>query len=381
MSQLTENRIFELIGSIYENANDPTPRGLQRTYLDIAEMFSCGPGGIILRNEEYDRFNLAVGDTPREFLREYEVHYQELNPFRKTLKNMRPGASFFRSNFMGDQEFAKSEFYNDCLRKIDIFEYASFPLVKSRGITAGLALTRPRSRPRFNSSERKALAILQPHLRNAMAVHMTFADAKNENRTIMSALTGMQQSVIVVDKDHKVRFASERAEKGLLVKDYLHIDSKGKLRACSPSDDKRLSKLLSGVFNLCADNIANHGGALQISRAGDPRALHVRVTPYLAHSFLGTGTEAMAMIFVHDPHTSRKTQESVLTQLFELTKAEAHLASILAEGKTIDEACGILGIAQNTAKTHLKHIFAKTNTHRQSELVKIVISGLANLRI
>jgi DNA-binding CsgD family transcriptional regulator len=61
-----------------------------------------------------------------------------------------------------------------------------------------------------------------------------------------------------------------------------------------------------------------------------------------------------------------------LTRAFGLTPAEARLASIIAKGRSPEQAAGTLGISPGTARNHLKEIFGKTDTHRQSELVALL---------
>jgi DNA-binding CsgD family transcriptional regulator len=58
--------------------------------------------------------------------------------------------------------------------------------------------------------------------------------------------------------------------------------------------------------------------------------------------------------------------------VFGLTPAEARLASIMAEGANPEEAAEELHISRDTARNQLRAIFAKTTTHRQSELVALL---------
>lgn len=62
--------------------------------------------------------------------------------------------------------------------------------------------------------------------------------------------------------------------------------------------------------------------------------------------------------------------------VFGPTNAEARLADHMARGEDIDAAAAALGITRHTARSQLKTIFAKTDTHRQAELVAL----LARLR-
>lgn len=62
----------------------------------------------------------------------------------------------------------------------------------------------------------------------------------------------------------------------------------------------------------------------------------------------------------------------LLAGLFDLTGAEARLASTLTAGKTLREAAELQGIRKATARTYLAEIFRKTGTHQQSQLVALL---------
>ena len=62
----------------------------------------------------------------------------------------------------------------------------------------------------------------------------------------------------------------------------------------------------------------------------------------------------------------------ILINAFGLTPAEARLASLVASGASLDVVAAHLGITRDTARNQLKAVFAKTNTHRQAELVALL---------
>ncbi|MBD0414020.1 helix-turn-helix transcriptional regulator [Oryzicola mucosus] len=65
---------------------------------------------------------------------------------------------------------------------------------------------------------------------------------------------------------------------------------------------------------------------------------------------------------------------AILTGLFDLSPAEARLASELAGGKSLKEASAELQLTFKSGRTYLERIFLKTGTHRQSELVAMLRS-------
>ncbi|WP_246093833.1 MULTISPECIES: helix-turn-helix transcriptional regulator [Mesorhizobium] len=66
--------------------------------------------------------------------------------------------------------------------------------------------------------------------------------------------------------------------------------------------------------------------------------------------------------------------ETHIRSLFGLTLAEARLATALASGLSLKEATVSSRITVKTGRGYLERIFAKTETHQQSELVALLKS-------
>ena len=64
---------------------------------------------------------------------------------------------------------------------------------------------------------------------------------------------------------------------------------------------------------------------------------------------------------------------AILAKTFRLTPAEAKLACVIARGASLEIAARELKISRETARNQLRSVFAKTDTHRQSELVALLL--------
>ena len=64
---------------------------------------------------------------------------------------------------------------------------------------------------------------------------------------------------------------------------------------------------------------------------------------------------------------------AILAKTFQLTTPEAKLACVIARGAPLQTAARELEIPWETARNQLKSVFAKTYTHRQSELVALLM--------
>ena len=61
---------------------------------------------------------------------------------------------------------------------------------------------------------------------------------------------------------------------------------------------------------------------------------------------------------------------------FDLTPAEARLVARLMTGESLRSCAKALGIKYETLRGQLKSVFQKTKTHRQAELVTVVIRAM-----
>jgi DNA-binding CsgD family transcriptional regulator len=66
----------------------------------------------------------------------------------------------------------------------------------------------------------------------------------------------------------------------------------------------------------------------------------------------------------------------VVRRMFTLSPTQARLAVTLFNRRSVKEAAAALGITEGTARQYLKQIFAKTRARRQSDLVRIISSGV-----
>jgi DNA-binding CsgD family transcriptional regulator len=62
---------------------------------------------------------------------------------------------------------------------------------------------------------------------------------------------------------------------------------------------------------------------------------------------------------------------------YRLTPAELRVLMALVQTAGVPDVAPVLGLAETTVRTHLRHLFEKTGATRQADLVKIV-AGFAN---
>ena len=119
--------------------------------------------------------------------------------------------------------------------------------------------------------------------------------------------------------------------------------------------------------------------AIRVERQSALGDLGVVIKPiFVPRGLQGTHTPSLA-VFISDPEQSTAPPREVLGQLFGFTPAESDLALFLAKGLSLDEASAALDIRRNTARAHLRSIFAKTGVSRQAMLVRLILNSVAPL--
>jgi DNA-binding CsgD family transcriptional regulator len=88
---------------------------------------------------------------------------------------------------------------------------------------------------------------------------------------------------------------------------------------------------------------------------------------------------AVAALFITDPEEGAALDSRALQQLFGLTPAEIRLCSALVAGKSVEQYARETAISSNTARTHVKRTYAKTEVSRQSELVRLLLKSSAGI--
>jgi DNA-binding CsgD family transcriptional regulator len=131
------------------------------------------------------------------------------------------------------------------------------------------------------------------------------------------------------------------------------------------------SRLVEALARLAHDG-SQTTETICISRPGELSTnvlvLHLCALPRGAFT---VGGRIVAFLYELTQQSNAKLDQGILERVLMLTPMEAKVVLALRGCKETDLAARSLGIAISTVRTHLKHVYSKTNTHRQSELIRL----------
>jgi len=83
--------------------------------------------------------------------------------------------------------------------------------------------------------------------------------------------------------------------------------------------------------------------------------------------------EAAAIVYLMRPECRAAQGLEAICHLHGLSPVETQLVSHLVSGLPLGETAAQMRIKPDTARTYLKQVFAKTDTHRQSDLLQLML--------
>lgn len=204
-------------------------------------------------------------------------------------------------------------------------------------------------------------------LRLAMADHTSGGNAR------IKGVLDMLSFGIVVVSSSGVMFANRAARSIHEAEDGLIIDRR--LRTTFLAD--ALRSLLADACAAAREG-GNYVSSLSVPRPSGQRDFLITACALPCAPGV-TADDAQAVVFICNPEHRPALPRRILSDLFGLTPTEAEVAGALAQGQRTDEIAQNLSIATTTVAFHLRNLFWKTGTHRQADLIVLLLTGLASI--
>jgi DNA-binding CsgD family transcriptional regulator len=312
----------------------------------------------------------VVGLDPA-VVQQYFDHYAERNILRRVdgfdeaMRNFKPVVTVDQDT-MPKSDLIRTEFYADFLRPAGIHSVLTLTLRSTADTATAVALHRPIGRAAYDYADLHAAERLLPHLVRALRLSQRVAEDGRVPSDMAAALDRTHCGMIIVSGG-KVRHANAMAEALFSEPGGLGLVG-GSLVAASVADTERLRWLIGRAQQLRGRT----GGSATVRRLGGRPPLSVSVSPLGSETFSILRGEPAVLVCITDP-AAVTIPDAYLRDEAGLTAAEARLARLLVDGKTLRGASEDLDVSYSTVRSQLLSIFEKTGANRQAELVALLM--------
>lgn len=365
--------LLRAIDAIYEAA--VTPHHWDTALRLAAEHCNATVSHLLIFDRREQRFVVGkVSGGLEEGHREYSEHYWRFDP------RWSRGAEIFDRpipdhELVTADEMRSNAVFNEFLPRYGVkwCQHANFML--SDDLQATLGLLRPDKSGRYSKSEQEHFAQLIPHLKRALQIYGLVGRTANRADAMEIIANQTDVGVVLLASNGRPVFTNHAAEKIATPRDGFIVNADG-VGASLDEDNATLRRLVREALRGGDAAGADPSGVLRLRRPSGKRDLVALVSALPPRRLELDFTKARAAIIVQDPENTPRVPADILTRLYSLTPAEARLASGLLRDQPLSELAARNGVSLNTVKTQLRHIFQKTNTSRQAELVLRLMSDM-----
>jgi DNA-binding CsgD family transcriptional regulator len=349
-----------LVDQIYEAAADPDLWSQALHSLGGA-VDAAGGALFIRRNDAWRGWCCSVELKPRF---EAFVTSEAIAQTKATARLV--GAK--RAGFIAEQEVFTSE------------EYLADPMMTEWGTPAGLhhaaataihvptgdlvvvQVNRRKGQPRFGRDDIARLDAIRPHLARAGLLAARWRLQRLRAAAEALAMIGLPAAIL--DARGKVLAANALIE---AMMSHLMWLPKDRIALIDPGANALLERAVADISSPDVTSVRSFPA--MGATMSDPVVVHLVPTTGRASDLFGGGFGLLVITAVVAPDAP---DAALLRGLFDLTPAEARVASGIAEGLSVNQIASRNKVASETVRAQIKAVFAKTGVNRQSQVAALL---------
>ena len=253
---------------------------------------------------------------------------------------------------------ARTDFHQFILKPFDITYSFVMYIGGNRNGATTIGISRSSRAGFYRSDELQVASLLLPHLRNVHAIQKNLIMQPGGNRAAW-LLSASSQTC-----GRNLEASQTMEAPGAVL-----VEQAGQLRPVHPPDRRAFAALLAGVLS----GRQTHGHLPLRDAQGTPRCVaHVHYCRREAfQTWLLTDPPA-ALVCLHPLDPDIDSLPPTLKHLYGLSPAECRVAIGMLESSSTRQVAESLARSEETVRSQLKAIYAKTGMHTQAQLLKLL---------
>jgi DNA-binding CsgD family transcriptional regulator len=359
---LNDERLLRLVGDIYDAAIEPGR--WPEVVCAIGDAMRATTPGIGISDFKTGAFAFVAPRTDPDRQRIYQEYWAPRNILWQRSATLPVGEMFRFENFLPREVFDRSDMYNEWFRPQGM-DVALTGNILMEGTASGVvSFFRPWKYGQFGVEEERLLAALLPHLQRAMQLHIRLGRLAMQRDSSAAMLDRFEHGALLVDAQARVLFANRGAAEMLTEPGGLRSFD-GRLAAPRSAETTQLRKLI-------AESATEGTGGTVVIRRDERAPVIVQILPLKVRTEWLVHDQPCAIVFARDMERGATGSLQAFQQHFGLTPMQTALAREILKGDGVPAAATRLGISYATARTHLLHLFQRTGTGRQTELIGLI---------
>ncbi|WP_028216471.1 helix-turn-helix transcriptional regulator [Paraburkholderia oxyphila] len=377
---LSNERYEEMIHLLYEAVAEPS--GWPALFTALGEAIDANVIHMLALDKKHGSLSYSDGfNLPVEGELAYIQKYGSIDPRLALMLQRKPGDWIHCHEVFNEEFVSRDPFYQDFLIPIGRRYVSGCKLVDDENVCVIFSVLRGVGENPLGVPEVRFLDKLLPHLTRAVRMQIqnyTFSTKALVGHALVNKL---RQPVMLLTTDSSVVLANEAATR-LLTATSLASIAEGKLRLPAEyqaqflDECARLEGLARGEVET-PEEVSTYRSIAMTTRSRDGHAVEslyafftLLVPPKVSGAF---GLRPLVLLLFYHPDSALPVDSELLSAAFNLTPAEIRVCRLLGEGLSPKEIAFRLGTQYETVRKQLQSIYRKTNTDRQSELMRLML--------
>ena len=280
------------------------------------------------------------------------------------------------SQILSDEHLRTTDFCENFLQPLGVFHTLHAVIDISHGVITHVLLARAAAKPDFSPELCEVCRDLTWHLRSAFDLSQSMSQLAIVQKGFDTLLDSLPLGLVILDAEGAIIRMNELAQN--IVSSFEHAGDKSNREIPASSGEARM---LPAALTDAMNGSEGQQRFVLGGRNGRSRT-YLTTLPLDLQKTWTDPTMSGKILLLCDLEIEIEVDEAALRMMHQLTPTEARLAGQIVAGARIAEAAQGMGMSENTARTHLKRIFTKTNSTRQSDLVrKLLMSSIPSTKV
>lgn len=294
---------------------------------------------------------------------------------RQPFKEEELGCAQFHPISNGDLS-TDSPLYLDWMKPNRFFHVGGAQFIDTQSHKAGIAILREEGGGEWSDGDIRVINEILPHLRRALNIHSEFTYLRLKQDALLKGLDRLVIGLILYDRNAMPVYINPTAR--AIIKNHPALQLVDEeLIILNQDDEKSLRETISHTAEIDPEDSWKQSVAIGITHPDVDAPLPLLVTPMHAHLITSDldYEGAKVAVFLSDPNLQQPISIDNLVSVYGLTPSESQVAISLANGHSIEEIAKLSHHSAHTIRSQLKSVFRKTGVSRQSELIKLLLTG------
>jgi DNA-binding CsgD family transcriptional regulator/PAS domain-containing protein len=321
--------------------------------------FGTGRGEVVCASPESPAF---CADYPR---------YASRSPWFLASEAFTPGRVMSGDELLGNRELVKTDFHRGLLAPHGLFHCLAGVAARRGALVQCVSVHRGPDEAAYGEREKAGLETVLAHLSLALEHRWRLREAGDLARVLAGIVDRNAHPSLLVDAEGRIVHCNRSATALSIPQSGLCIEG-GRLAAATAIDRAALREAIRAVAGAASGGTddATRAVTLSVPGARHPAVVSVHAAGGVFRAENGEAAE-LVLITARNPQIEHDLRTCSFVKQFGLSPAQARLSVLIVTGHSLCDAAQKLHVSENTARSHLKQVFQKTNTHGQMELVHL----------